>query len=72
MVFLSVNDKLADPQGTLFEGMTVDKLHLSVKGYEVWVAGLKPLLTKFLGKPAKTDHAPPPTGDPSLTRQTRL
>lgn len=71
VVFLSVNDKLADPQGNLFEGMTVDKLHLSVKGYEAWAAGLKPLLTKFLGKPAMTDHAPPPTGDPSLARQSR-
>jgi lysophospholipase L1-like esterase len=68
IVFLNVNDKLADPQGNLFEGVTVDRLHLSVKGYQVWAEGLKPLLTKFLGKPAKTDHAPPPTGDPSLGR----
>jgi lysophospholipase L1-like esterase len=65
---LNVNDKLADSQGNLYEGMTVDRLHLSVKGYQVWADGLRPLLTKFLGKPAKTDHAPPPTGDPSLAR----
>lgn len=66
--YLNINDKLADAEGNLFEGMTIDRLHLSVKGYQVWVDGLKPLLTKFLGKPAKTDHAPPPTGDPSLSK----
>ena len=30
--------------------------------------GLKPILTKLLGPPAATDHAPPPTGDPSAAR----
>lgn len=65
--FLNINDQLADKDGVLFEGMTVDKLHLSVKGYEVWAAGLKPILTELLGPPASTDHAPPPTGDPSAT-----
>jgi len=63
--FLDVNDKLANPNGILLEGMTVDKLHLSAKGYQVWADGLHPLLTQFLGAPAQTDHAPPPTGDPS-------
>jgi lysophospholipase L1-like esterase len=64
--YLDINDKLADADGKLFEGMTIDNLHLSVKGYQVWADALKPLLTKFLGKPAKTDHAPAPTGDPSV------
>lgn len=63
--FLNVNDRLADKDGRLFPGMTVDKLHPTVKGYQVWADGLKPLLTELLGPPAKTDHAPPPTGDPS-------
>ncbi len=66
--YLDVNDKLASPEGILFEGMTVDNLHLSAKGYQVWADGLRPLLTEFLGPPAQSDHAPPPTGDPSLTR----
>ena len=65
--FLDVNAKLADAQGILFEGMTVDKLHPSLKGYEVWAEGLKPILTELLGPPAATDHAPPPTGDPSAS-----
>lgn len=63
---LDINDKLADSDGKLFDGMTIDKLHLSEKGYQVWADGLRPMLTKFLGPPAETDHAPPPTGDPSL------
>jgi len=65
--FLDVNAKLADAQGILFEGMTVDKLHPSLKGYEVWAEGLKPILTELLGPPAATDHAPAPTGDPSAS-----
>jgi lysophospholipase L1-like esterase len=65
--FLDVNSKLADAKGTLFEGMTVDGLHPSLKGYEVWAAGLKPVLTELLGPPGAEDHAPPPTGDPSAT-----
>jgi lysophospholipase L1-like esterase len=63
--FLSVNDGLADRNGILFEGMTVDKLHPSLKGYQVWADGLRPILTELLGPPASTDHSPPPTGDPS-------
>jgi hypothetical protein len=45
--------------------MTMDKLHPTLKGYQVWADGLKPILTELLGPPAKEDHAPPPTGDPS-------
>jgi len=63
--YLNINDKLAKADGTLLEGMTVDGLHLSAKGYQVWADALKPILAEILGPPAKTDHAPPPTGDPS-------
>jgi lysophospholipase L1-like esterase len=63
--FLNVNAELADPSGKLIDGMTIDGLHPSPKGYQVWADGLKPILTELLGPPAKTDHAPPPTGDPS-------
>jgi lysophospholipase L1-like esterase len=63
--FLNVNQGLADQTGHLYPGMAVDELHPTVKGYQVWADGLKPLLTELLGPPAKTDHAPPPTGDPS-------
>jgi lysophospholipase L1-like esterase len=65
--FLDVNDKLADAGGTLLAGMMNerDRLHPTLKGYQVWADGLKPILTEILGPPAATDHAPPPTGDPS-------
>jgi lysophospholipase L1-like esterase len=64
--YLNINDKLADKDGKLFEGMTVrDGLHLDVKAYQVWADALKPLFNELLGPPAKEDHAPPPTGDPS-------
>ncbi|MBE2213193.1 MAG: GDSL family lipase [Opitutaceae bacterium] len=63
--FLNINDRLAAPDGTLREGLTVDKLHLSLEGYKIWAEALKPVLTELLGPPAATDHAPPPTGDPS-------
>ncbi|MEO8097710.1 MAG: GDSL-type esterase/lipase family protein [Acidobacteriota bacterium] len=63
--YLDVNSKLADRDGKLFEGMMMnDQVHPAVRGYQVWADGLKPILTELLGPPAKTDHAPPPTGDP--------
>ena len=62
--YLNINDKLADREGRLYEGMTADRLHLTPKGYQVWADSLRPLLTELLGPPAKEDHAPPPTGDP--------
>jgi lysophospholipase L1-like esterase len=68
VIVLNVNDRLATPDGTLRDGMTIDRLHLSVKGYEVWADGLEPILTRLLGPRTKTDHAPPPTGDPSAHR----
>jgi cephalosporin-C deacetylase-like acetyl esterase/lysophospholipase L1-like esterase len=67
--YLNINDKLADREGVLLEGMSPDRLHLSVKGYQVWADALKPLLTELLGPPAKEDLAPPPTGDPSAARR---
>jgi lysophospholipase L1-like esterase len=69
--YLNVNDKLADSDGRLFDGMmnAFDKLHPTVKGYQVWADGLKPMLTALLGPPASSDHAPPPSGDPSVARK---
>jgi lysophospholipase L1-like esterase len=66
--YLNINDKLANADGVLFDGMTIDKLHPTVKGYQVWADALKPMLTEFLGPPATTDHAPPATGDPSAKK----
>jgi len=65
--YLNINDKLADGDGRLFDGMMneKDKLHPTVKAYQVWADALKPILTELLGPPAAVDHAPPPTGDPA-------
>ena len=64
--YLNVNDKLAGADGRLFEGMmNPDKLHPALKGYQVWADALKPVFQELLGPPAKEDHAPAPTGDPS-------
>ncbi len=63
--YININDKLADKDGRLYEGMAMDNLHLAVKGCQMWADALKPIFTELLGPPAKEDHAPPPTGDPS-------
>jgi lysophospholipase L1-like esterase len=66
--FLNVNSKLADADGKLIDGMMGDGLHPTRRGYEVWADGLRPILTEWLGPRADVDHAPPPTGDPSVER----
>jgi lysophospholipase L1-like esterase len=68
--FLDINDRLADSEGRLFDGvMNDDKLHPTIKGYQIWADALKPILRELLGPPAATDLAPPPTGDPSAARR---
>ena len=63
--YINVNDKLADETGKLHPGMTVDRLHPTPQGYQIWADALKPIFTEILGPPAKTDHAPPPSADPN-------
>lgn len=65
--YLNINDKLADAEGRLYPGMSQDRLHPTVKAYQIWADGLKPIFTELLGPPASTDHAPPATGDPSAS-----
>jgi Lysophospholipase L1 and related esterases len=68
--YLNINDKLANRDGKLFEGvMNPDNLHPALKGYQLWADALKRIFTELLGPPAKEDHAPPPTGDPSAKRR---
>lgn len=64
--FLNINDKLADKDGKLLDGMmNLDKLHPTIQTYQVWADALKPIFIELLGPPAATDSAPPATGDPS-------
>ncbi|HTB10312.1 MAG TPA: GDSL-type esterase/lipase family protein [Bryobacteraceae bacterium] len=69
--FLNINDKLAGPDGKLLDGMmnAKDKLHPTVKAYQVWADALKPIFTELLGPPSAEDHSPPATGDPSAARK---
>ena len=69
--FLSINDRLADSEGKLFEGVMNpgDTLHPTIKGYQIWADALKPIFRELLGPPGTTDLAPPPTGDPSAARR---
>jgi lysophospholipase L1-like esterase len=65
--YLNINDKLTGRDGKLLDGMmnAKDRLHPTVKAYQIWADALKPTLTELLGPPAAVDHAPAPTGDPS-------
>jgi (4-O-methyl)-D-glucuronate---lignin esterase len=65
--FLNINDKLADREGRLVDGVmnARDKLHPTIAGYQLWADALNPIFRELLGPPAPDDHAPPPTGDPS-------
>jgi lysophospholipase L1-like esterase len=68
--FLDINRKLADESGKFFEGMVgADKLHPTVKTYQIWADALKPIFGEILGPPAATDHAPAATGDPSVMKK---
>jgi (4-O-methyl)-D-glucuronate---lignin esterase len=51
--FLNINDKLADKDSKLYDGMTDDGLHLTDKGYQVWADAMKPILNEWLGPPSK-------------------
>jgi lysophospholipase L1-like esterase len=59
--FVNINAKL---DASL---LSPDKLHPALPAYQVWADALKPIFAELLGPAAQTDHAPPPTGDPSKT-----
>jgi (4-O-methyl)-D-glucuronate---lignin esterase len=63
--YLNINDKLAEKNGKLYDGMMNDGLHPTVKAYQLWADALKPIFSELLGSPSKEDQAPPATGDPS-------
>jgi lysophospholipase L1-like esterase len=69
--FLDINDRLADEDGRLVEGVLNerDKLHPTLKGYQIWADALKPIFRELLGPPAAIDRAPPATGDPGASRR---
>jgi lysophospholipase L1-like esterase len=67
--YVDINNELMDASGKLLPGMmNPDRLHPTVKTYQIWADALKPIFREVLGPPAATDHAPAPTGDPSAIR----
>jgi cephalosporin-C deacetylase-like acetyl esterase/lysophospholipase L1-like esterase len=68
--YININEQMALPDGHLRDGMANDGLHLTAKAYQLWADALKPILTEVLGTPAASDHAPPPSGDPSAKAVT--
>ncbi len=49
--YLNINDKLADPNGKLFDGMmNPDNLHPTIKAYQIWADALKPIFTELVGQ----------------------
>ena len=65
--FVNINAKISDAGGRFYpEMVTPDNVHPALKLYQIWANALKPIFTEILGPPAKTDHAPPPTGDPGV------
>jgi lysophospholipase L1-like esterase len=66
--YVNINRELADPQGRLFDGMlnAKDRLHPTVRGYQVWADAMKPIFAEILGPPKNQDEAPTATGDPSV------
>src|SRR5215204_1764667 len=65
--YVNINAQLARADGAPRKGVTVDGLHLSLVGYQVWADALAPIFIELLGPPAAIDHAPPSTGDPSAS-----
>jgi lysophospholipase L1-like esterase len=68
--YLNINGKLAGSDGRLLEGMmnAQDKLHPTLKAYQIWADALKPVLMELLGPPSDADHAPRPTGNPEASQ----
>lgn len=53
VVYLNINDKLGNPDGTCRKGLFSDGLHPTSAGYAVWAEAMEPTLAKLLGVPAK-------------------
>jgi lysophospholipase L1-like esterase len=65
ILYIEINDRLADARGLLLESMGSDGLHLSRTGYQIWADALEPILADLLGPRAAIDKAPPATGNPA-------
>lgn len=48
--FLNINEALTNPDGTLSKDVMFDLLHLTEKGYALWVQSMQPTLQKLLSQ----------------------
>jgi lysophospholipase L1-like esterase len=48
--FLSINDKLTEPDGTLSTEVMKDLLHPTAKGYQIWAEAIEPMVAKLMGE----------------------
>jgi lysophospholipase L1-like esterase len=58
--FFNINEQFTDADGKLLPGVMLrDKLHPDDKGYDLWAAAMRPVLTQWLGPPTPTTGGPP-------------
>lgn len=50
VLWLNVNDKLLQPDGTLSKEIMPDLLHPNAKGYEIWAEAVRPVVKEVLGR----------------------
>ncbi|MEX2139980.1 MAG: platelet-activating factor acetylhydrolase IB subunit [Pirellulales bacterium] len=48
--YLDIGDKFLSDDGTLSKEIMPDSLHLSPKGYEIWVAAIEPKVAELMGE----------------------
>ncbi len=52
VLYISINEKLADSSGKLYEGMmNADMLHPAAPAYQIWADSLTPIFERMLGLP---------------------
>ena len=54
--FLDIGNKFLDPSGALQTALMPDGLHLSHEGYEVWAAGVKPMMDEIMEQAKKVPN----------------
>ena len=50
VIWMNINDKLLQPDGTLSKDIMPDLLHPNAKGYAIWAEAIAPVVKETLGK----------------------
>lgn len=51
VVYLNLQDRFLQPDGTFNKALFTDGIHLSKEGYQVWEKGISPLIERFMKAP---------------------